>query len=56
MIYLLGNTNLFRWIAGSPAHFPRLVGREKNKNKNLASGISEQQEENSMIFPSLPLP
>jgi hypothetical protein len=29
--------------------------KEKNKNKNVASGISDQQEENSMIFPRLPL-
>jgi hypothetical protein len=30
--------------------------KEKSKNKNVASGISKQQEENSMIFPRLPLP
>jgi hypothetical protein len=34
--------------------FPK-VRRKKNKDKNVASGISEQQEENSMIFPRLPL-
>jgi hypothetical protein len=45
-----GHTNLFTWIAGSPAHFPRLGGR-----KNTTSGISEQQEENSMIFLRLSL-
>jgi hypothetical protein len=45
------------WRAGSQAHFPRLGGRKKNKNiLNVASSISEQQEENSMIFPRLPLP
>jgi hypothetical protein len=26
----------------------------RRKEKNVASGISEQQEENSMIFPRLP--
>jgi hypothetical protein len=40
-----GHTSLFSWIAGSQAHFPRLGGREKDKNKNVASGISEQQKE-----------
>jgi hypothetical protein len=29
--------------------------RRKERNKNVASGISEQREEKSMIFPSLPL-
>jgi hypothetical protein len=39
--------------SGESGHFPRLGGREENKN--VTSGISEQQEENSMIFPRLPL-
>jgi hypothetical protein len=37
------------WIAGSRPHFPRLGGRKKNLNKNVASGISEQEKEASMI-------
>jgi hypothetical protein len=43
MINIISHTNLFSWRAGSQAHFPRLGGRKKNKNKN------------SMIFSRLPL-
>jgi hypothetical protein len=43
-------------IALSREHFPWLGGRTQIKmNKNVTSGISEQQEVNSMIFPMLPL-
>jgi hypothetical protein len=47
----LGHTNLIPWIAGS-GQIPLAGGRGE---KMLTSGISEQQEENSMIFPRLPL-
>jgi hypothetical protein len=42
--------------SGESGTFPKVRRKEKNKNKNMAPGISEQQqEENSMIFPRLPL-
>jgi hypothetical protein len=47
-----GQANFISWIAGR-ACFPRLG--EKSKNKNADISISEQQEENGMIFPRLPL-
>jgi hypothetical protein len=41
--------------SGESGTFPTVRRKEINKNKNVASGISEQQEENNMIFPMLPL-
>jgi hypothetical protein len=41
--------------SGESGTFPKVRRKEKNKNKNVASGISEQQEENNMIFPRFPL-
>jgi hypothetical protein len=48
-----GHTNLIPWIVGS-GKIPLLGGREKIKMPTSLSGISEQQEENCMIFPRLP--
>jgi tRNA A37 N6-isopentenylltransferase MiaA len=48
-----GPTNLIPWIAGS-GKIPLVEGGGKII-KTLTTGISEEQEENSMIFPRLPL-
>jgi hypothetical protein len=39
--------------SGESDTFPKV--RREEKNKNVTIGISEQREENSMIFPRLPL-
>jgi hypothetical protein len=54
VFFPLGHTNLIVWIAGEQAIFFSSVEGKKIKIKTPTSGISEQ-EENSMIFPRLPL-
>jgi hypothetical protein len=36
--------------SGDSGTFPKVRRKGKNTNKTVTSGISEQQEENSMIF------
>jgi hypothetical protein len=36
--------------SGESGTFPKVRRKEKNLNKNMASSISDQQEESSMIF------
>jgi hypothetical protein len=39
--------------SGESGTFPKVRRKEKNPQKTMASGISEQLEENSMVFPKV---